>query len=542
MGTGLIFLLSFDLNDQESVEISKNLDIFNTLFKEVNKLYVEDLDPEKLLKVGIDGMLDALDPYTNYIPPDKIKDFRSLITGEYHGIGAEIDYKWEKMLITMIYEGYPAGKEGLLIGDQLLEVNGISVSNLKKSEVNSMLKGEVGSQVELKVERAGAKKPLFFKLKRENVVVNNIKYAGVYQKTGYIKLTEFTSGAGAEVAKAVSELKKQNVQGLILDLRDNPGGLLIEAINVVNVFIPKGKVVVRTRGKIQNYNKVYRTLDDPVDIDLPLVVLTNGQSASASEIVAGVIQDYDRGLIIGQKTYGKGLVQATRPLNHDSHLKITTAKYYMPSGRCIQINHNLGNDKVVLHHESRNNNSYYTSNGRKVNESRGIEPDLEVSPHKEQPIVNLLEKEGYIFNFASDYFRTHKNIESPLKFQLSDQNYEDFVKFMKAQGFSYLTESERLIARLVETSQNEHYFQQIREKLADVHDQVIKGKKNDLYQYKNEIRSKIEREIIRRYFLDKGMIEQSLKTDSEVAKANHILQGELESYYYLLGSNELSEL
>jgi carboxyl-terminal processing protease len=318
-------------------DIAKSLDIFATLFKEVNAYYVDELEPEKLIRKGIDGMLESLDPYTDYISEDELESFRISTTGQYGGIGALIGVINKKTVITHPYKDFPAYKAGLKVGDEIVSVDGKAVQGKSTSDISSLLKGQPKTDVELKVKRFGQKDNVVVKIKREKIILTNIAYAGLVEPTiGYIKLDDFTPGASREVSDAVVTLKGRGAQKIILDLRENPGGLLHEAVNIVSLFVPRGQEVVSTKGKVDDWNKSYKTLNSPVDTAIPMVVLVSDGSASASEIVAGSLQDYDRAVLIGKKTFGKGLVQTTRQLAYNSQLKVTTAKYYIPSGRCIQ--------------------------------------------------------------------------------------------------------------------------------------------------------------------------------------------------------------
>ena len=334
---GFFVLVAFNRLDERYFEIAKNLDIFATLFKEVNTYYVDEINPNTFMRSGIEAMLRTLDPYTNYIAEDDIEDYRTMTTGQYGGIGALIGKRNKKNTVIMPYIGFPAHKAGLQIGDELILVDEIEVQEKTTSEISKLLKGQANTSLKLTIKRYGVDDQLELNLTREKITIDNVPYYGmVSEDVGYIKLSDFTTNAGKEVKNALLELKNEGATSIILDLRDNPGGLLNEAVNVSNVFIPKGSEVVSTRGKVRDWNKIYKALNIPVDTEIPVVVITNSRSASAAEIVAGVIQDYDRGVLVGQKTFGKGLVQATRPLTYNAQLKVTTAKYYTPSGRCIQ--------------------------------------------------------------------------------------------------------------------------------------------------------------------------------------------------------------
>ncbi|MBR9999113.1 MAG: S41 family peptidase, partial [Cyclobacteriaceae bacterium] len=409
----VIVLFSYTNPSERYFEIAKNLDIFATLFKEVNSYYVDEVNPNKLMRTGIEAMLESLDPYTNYIPEDDIEDYRTMTTNQYGGIGALIGRNNDKNLIIMPYEGFPAHKKGLKIGDELIEIDGVNVIEKTTGDISKLLKGQANTDVELTIIRYGVEKPMKFSLKREKITIDNVPYSGlVAEDIGYIKLTDFTTSAGKEVSRAVEKLKESGAKKLILDLRDNPGGLLNEAVNVTNVFITRGQEVVSTKGKMTDWNKTYRALNNPIDTEIPLVVLTNSRSASASEIVSGTIQDYDRGVLVGTKTFGKGLVQATRPLSYNSQLKVTTAKYYIPSGRCIQaINYGERNeDGSVKRIPDSLKVEFETKNGRVVYDGGGIDPDIVVEDRNLAPITLILMSKGLLFDYATQYYYSHESI------------------------------------------------------------------------------------------------------------------------------------
>lgn len=503
-------------------EIAKNLDLFASLFKEINTYYVDEVNPNSFIKKGIDAMLESLDPYTNYIPEDEIEDFRTMTTGQYGGIGAVIGKRNEKSIIMMPYEGFPAHKAGLIIGDELITIDGISVVSKNTGDISKLLKGQSNTVVKLTIKRYGTKEPFEVILNRDKIRVENVPYNGMIDKTtGYIKLTDFTSNASKEVKKALLDLKMQGAKNIILDLRDNPGGLLTEAINISNLFIPKDKEIVRTKGKIAEWNKTYNAINSAVDIDIPLVVLANGRSASASEIVAGVIQDYDRGVLIGQKTYGKGLVQATRPLPYNSQIKITTAKYYIPSGRCIQAidyAHRNEDGSVGTFADSLKT-AFKTKNGRTVYDGGGVTPDLVVVEPLLAPITISLLSKGLLFDYASVYFFEHKSIASAKEFKLIDAEYQKLIKWLEDKDYDYVTKVETTLEELVKHSKDEKYFESIKNQIATLKTQVGHKKELDLETFKNEISYRLEEEIVSRYYLQKGVLEASFDNDLELQAA-----------------------
>jgi len=408
LAIGLIGLVSFQVKKNDRYfEIIKNLDVFTTLYKELNTYYVDEINPTEIMETGIEAMLESLDPYTNFIPEDRIEDYRIMSTGQYGGIGTTMGKIEDRHVVMMIFEGAPAEKAGMKIGDELTEINGKAVKEYSTDEINTLLKGQIGTTVDLKINRKGEKVPLKFAVDRNRINVESVPYYGLIgNDIAYIRLTEFSSGAGASVRSALVELKGKGAKKVILDLRGNPGGLLNESIEVSNVFIPKGLEVVSTKGKIEEWNKTYTANKNPVDVNIPVAVLISNNSASASEIVAGVMQDYDRGVLVGQKSFGKGLVQATRPLSYNSQLKITTAKYYIPSGRCIQaIDYSHRNDDGSIGKIPDSlKTEFKTRAGRLVYDGGGVSPDYDVVNKGFAPITIQLIKKGFIFDFGTEYY------------------------------------------------------------------------------------------------------------------------------------------
>ena len=518
--------LSFTKPADRYFEIAKNLDIFATLFKEVNALYVDEVNPNKLVRTGIDAMLASLDPYTNYIPEDEVEDYRTINTGQYGGIGAITREINDRTIVTMIIDGYGAQKGGLEIGDEILKIDGVELSKLSREESSQLMKGQVGTTVSLTIKRYGSTKPLDLQFKREKVKVNNVPFSGmVGNDIAYIHLSDFTPDAGKEVKNALIALKEKGAKGVILDLRGNPGGLLIEAVNITNLFIPKGKLVVSTKGKIPENNLKYETLNNPIDTEIPVTVLINRGSASASEIVAGTLQDYDRGVVIGEKSYGKGLVQVSRPLSYNSQLKVTTAKYYTPTGRCIQVldyAHRRDDGSVETIPDSLKR-EFKTTNGRTVFDGGGIDPDIKVQAFEAHPLTQVLFEKGFIFDFVTEY--VHKN-PSPVNardFNLSDDEYQQFVNWMKGKDYSYKSYLEYGIQELIEESKKEKYYEGLKAQLDQINNRLADSKKNELSTFKEQIKRLLEEEVVARYHLDKGRIESGFKNDLEVKKAVEIL-------------------
>ncbi|MCG8384347.1 MAG: S41 family peptidase [Cytophagales bacterium] len=531
-----VALASFTNPGKRYFEIAKNLDIFATLFKEVNTLYVDEVNPNKVIKVGIDAMLKSLDPYTNYIPEDDIENFRTQSTGQYGGIGAITSTLDGKIKVVMVMEGYSAEKNGLKIGDEVLKINNVDVYNLTREETSELMKGQANTAVSLTVKRFGEEQPITLDFKREKITLDNVPYFGmVSEEVGYVKLTEFKMQAGKEVKNAVVELKKQGAEKIVLDLRGNPGGLLIEAVNIVNIFVPKGKEVVSTKGKVTENNAVYKTLNAPVDTEIPLVVLINSASASASEIVAGTVQDYDRGVVIGQKSFGKGLVQITRPLSYNSQLKVTTAKYYTPSGRCIQAldySHRNADGSVGKVPDSLKR-EFKTTNDRPVYDGGGVDPDVLVDKETLSPIAHSLYVKGHIFDYATEYFYKHPDKSTARNFELTPAEYSDFKKWLKDKDYDYTTNVERNLDRLMKRAKEEKYYERIKDQLYSLEATVAESKQNDLDDFKNQISKLLEEEIASRYHFEKGSIETSFDDDPDIIRAIEVL-GDTRHYAKLL--------
>ena len=527
---GSLAIFSFTNPAQRYFEIAKNLDIFASLFKEVNNLYVEDVSPTKMVHTGIDAMLNSLDPYTNYISEDQVEDFRTLNTGQYGGIGALTRTINKRTVVTMVYENYPAFKNGLRIGDEVIKMDGIELSKLSNEEANHLMRGQVGTNVKLTVKRFGEEKLFDLEFKREKIKISNVPYFGMMGDVGYIQLTEFTSEAGKEVKIALISLKEQGAKNIILDLRGNPGGLLFEAVNICNLFVQKGKKIVDTKGKLEEHNVTYETLNSPVDLDIPVAVLINRGSASASEIVAGTLQDYDRAVIIGEKSFGKGLVQLSRPLSYHAQVKITTAKYYTPTGRCIQVldyRHRREDGSAGILPDSLKK-EFRTTKGRKVFDGGGIDPDVKLTAIEASPVALSLHVNGFIFDYATQYAATHSTIAESKKFTLTDNEYEEFVQWMKGKDYKYQSAIEGHLTSLVEEAKKEKYYSELRIALDQLQNKLKESRKNDLHLYRDQIKMLLEEEIVSHYYFEKGSVENRLKNDQEIKKAIDVLhnQGE----------------
>jgi carboxyl-terminal processing protease len=507
-------------------DIAKSLDIFATLFKEVNAYYVDDVEPQKLIRKGIDAMLESLDPYTDYIPEDEIESFRISTTGQYGGIGALIGVINNKTVVTNPYKDFPAYKSGIRVGDEIIAVDGKNIQGKPTSETSTLLKGQPKTEVEIKVRRYGAKDDLTFKIKREKINLTNLAYYGMLDKeTAYIRLDDFTPGASHEVSSALSELKAKGAKTLILDLRDNPGGLLHEAVNIVSLFIPRGDEVVSTKGKVDEWNKSYTTLNAPIDTEMPMAVLVSEGSASASEIVAGALQDYDRAVLVGRKTFGKGLVQTTRPLAYNSQLKVTTAKYYIPSGRCIQAmdyTHRL-DDGTVNRVADSLKAEFKTKGGRRVYDGGGLDPDIVVEEEYLGTVTSALISSGLVFEFATRYCSQNPQKPDLGSFHVTDRDYETFLALLKEQKFTYSTPLERNLKQLMETAKKERYYPEMESQLATLKNKVEQSKATDLTKFKVEIQRILEEQIGFHYSQNEGQAQVSLPLDKDVLKARQVL-------------------
>jgi carboxyl-terminal processing protease len=514
------------LATQESRDfrIGKNLDIFFSMFRELNTFYVDDINPDKIIKTGIDNMLKTLDPYTVYLPESEADEFSIMTTGKYGGIGCLVRSSGDYAVITDIYRGFPADLAGIKPGDIVKKVDGNTLKSIGPDKISDKLKGDPGTDVTLTIERNG--KESDYSMKRARIALPPVPYYGMIDsKTGYIRFTNFTENCIDEVKKALVSLKADNPQAIILDLRGNPGGLLTEAVEIVNLFVGPGNEVVSTKGKSKQFAADYRTTSQAVDEKIPLVVIINRGSASAAEIVAGAIQDLDRGIILGQRSYGKGLVQIVRPLSYNTQLKVTTAKYYIPSGRCIQAldySHPNEDGSVGVIPDSLIS-VFKTKNGRQVKDGGGIAPDIEVVPETLSQIATELYMRNYIFDFATRYYWTHPDIKSPEQFRLSDQDYSDFKKFLTERKFSYKTVTEESFSEMISDAKKEKYYDTNRELFNSLEKGITHTLDQDLVASRPEISQLLGEEIIARYFYEDGAIEWTLRSDEQVKKAISIL-------------------
>ncbi len=511
-------------------EITKNLEVFNSLYKELNIAYVDDTDPGDLMTVGIDAMLKSLDPYTTYIPESRMEDFRFMTTGQYGGIGSMIRKVDNNIVIAEPYEGFPAQKAGLMAGDIIIKVDSREISGMDQEEITTILKGESGTDVNIIIIRPGKNDTLLFNLKREEIKVPDVPYyAIINDSTGYIKLNSFTQTAYKEVYSAYKDLQSKGMNKLIFDLRGNGGGLLRESINIVNMFVPKGELIVETKGKNPDWDKEYKALNQPIDLNQPVIVLVDGGSASASEIVSGALQDLDRAVILGDTTYGKGLVQQTRELDYNAKLKVTVAKYYIPSGRSIQkLNYSNRNAEGLVEEVPDSLlHPYYTSNSRPVINGRGIIPDVEVKLPEFSKVAYALYVGNYIFNYATLYRLDHDSIVNASKFSLTDAEYDSFKSWLAKDDFTYTTDTEEYYNELIEASKEEKYYDEVSSILIDLKNLINQRKESDLDEFKSEIMELLNNEIVSRYYFQTGRIENTLASDPYILKSEEVFAGSL---------------
>lgn len=487
-------------------DITKNLDIFNSIYRNLDMYYVDTLDAAKTIKIGIDAMLQSLDPYTDYYPEESMDDLKTMTTGKYGGIGSIIRMKKDStIIIAEPYVGMPAAEVGLQIGDVLKFIDGKDLTGMTTSEVSNMLRGEPGTTFVLKVMRPGEKKLREFKITRRNIKMPAIPYYGMYKSSGYINLSQFTEDCSNEVRKAVTTLKEQGAKSIVLDLRGNGGGLLNEAVNIVNLFVPKDTLIVQTKGKIKAAEATYRTKDKPLDLEIPVAVLVNGSTASASEIVAGALQDLHRATIIGIPTFGKGLVQAPRELPYNGSLKLTTSKYYLPSGRCIQ---------KIDYKKLRASSGKDKSKGE-----GGITPDIAVKHDTLQNILYYLGNDDVLIDYSVKYSQTHQAPQSVATFEITDNDFEDFKKLVKDSKFTYDRLSEKRLNELKEIMKFEGYLDEAKDEITALEKKLNHNIEHDLDKFKSDIKRMLALEIIKRYFYQAGTVEESLKDDDDLEAA-----------------------
>lgn len=527
---GIAFAFS---TDNKLFDLAKNLEIYASVIKELNKFYVDEIDPASTIKSSIDGMLEQMDPYTEYYPEEEIDDFLSMTTGKYQGIGVIVDKIEGNYYFVQVEENEPAFKAGVRTGDQILEINGLDLKN-NDVEPSKLIKGQAGTILHLKILKPDEISPKAIEITRQTVVVKNVLYAGMIQKEiGYIQLDDFNENAAKEVKAALIQLKNQGMKKLVLDIRNNPGGLLTQAVDVCNLFLPKDKLIVDTKGKVEDWNKTYKTLNQGFDTNLPLVVLINGYSASAAEIVAGVMQDYDRAVLLGQKSYGKGLVQITRDLPYRTKLKITTAKYYIPSGRCIQaIDYQHKKEKSKPKTDS-STKTFLTQNKRKVKDGGGIAPDILIKDDLERDFLSALYKKDLFFLFSLEYFKKHKNITSAKEFQLSENDFYEFIEFIKLKKFTYQSPFSEKIKELEILGKAEKLNPELLTSLEKLKNNSALGLEQLLKDNQKDIKYFIEHEITAHYYFRKGVKEWSINKDDAILEGIKVLNQE-EKYNSIL--------
>lgn len=521
-------LLGFKSGDSRNFQIAKNLDIFNSIVKELDMFYVDTLDPNKTIREGIDAMLYSLDPYTEYYPEDDQSELEQMLKNSYGGIGSIITWnaKLKRSMIAEPYEHMPAAEVGLKAGDVLMEIDGKDLAGKNNLEVSEMLRGQVGTSFKLKVQRPGTKKPMEFDIVRRSIQLPIIPYYTMLDNNiGYINLSTFSGNPSKEFKQAFLDLKKQGITSLVIDLRNNPGGLLDEAIDIANFFLPRGKTLVTTKGKIKQASNTYKTLREPLDLEIPLAVLVNGGTASSSEILAGSLQDLDRAVIIGNRTFGKGLVQTTRPLPYGGAMKLTTSKYYIPSGRCVQaIDYKHRNeDGSVGRIPDSLTTVFHTAIGREVRDGGGVTPDIAVKQEKLPNILFYLVNDNLIFNYATEYCLKHASIPAPEQFAVTDADYADFKALVKSADFKYDQQTEKMLKNLKEMAEFEGYLTDAAEEFKALEQKLSHNLDRDLDHFSKEIKNMIAVEIIKRYYYQRGSIIEQLKDDDDLKEAVKVL-------------------
>ena len=538
---GCLGFLSFDTADNY-FEISKNLEIYTSIYKELNTYYVDEIEPSKLMKTGIDAMLKSLDPYTNYISESDIEDYRFMTTGLYGGVGAQILTRDKTIFVREVYEGWPAAKADIRAGDEIMEIDNKTTKAKNSDDISKMLKGQPGTEITVLIRRQGVAEPMLKTVKREEIKVKNVPYYGMIDNDhGYIKFTGFRQEAATEVKDALLELKKShpNLKGIVFDLRGNPGGLLDEAIKTVNIFTSRGQLVVSTKGKMPDWNKEYYTEGQAYDVTTPIVVLTDNGSASAAEIVSGSLQDLDRAVVVGANSFGKGLVQTTRPLPYNAQMKVTTSKYYIPSGRCIQALDYSNKDaegRPVKTPDSLKK-AFKTKNGRTVYSGNGIKPDVALPRDSFPEIVNTLYEKYIIFDFASLYRSKHQNIPPSYLIKLSDADWQEFLEFIKNKEIKYSTETEDILKQLEKTSKAEKYYAAIKTEYDAMIQKLHVDKKADIEKFKPVVIEALEEEIASRYYFLKGRIETRFDDDKDVQEAIRLFKNP-EEYKKILSASK----
>lgn len=529
--SGLLFSVSvLTLSAQKSFELSKQWDILHMLYRELDQFYVDSVSPEKVLGTAINGMMSSFDPYTNYIPESETADLKFMTTGEYGGVGAVIGQRAGNTVILELYEKMPAQRAGLKPGDILLEIDNTKMDGRSNQQASDLLKGEPGKEITVVVKREGVDKPIKRTFLRERILINQVAYFGMVDaEVGYINLNGFTDKATQEVQRALMELKGRGAKKLVLDLRGNGGGLLDEAVSICNLFVPRGKEIVSTKGKLRQWDQTYKTTKDPIDTVMPLVILANSGSASSSEIVSGALQDLDRAIIVGTRTFGKGLVQTTRSIPYNGMVKLTTAKYYIPSGRCIQaINYSERNaDGSVGRIPDSLMHTFYTKAGRPVRDGGGIQPDIECEDREGSSFIYALIDGMYFFDYANRYASKHETIPAVESFELTDKEYADFIQYVKDRGFSYERESQKELTQLKRLLEEEQLTEHVKDELKALETKLANADLDtDMASHKLDVELMLSTEIVSRYYYQSGELQQSLKSDPCLKQAINVLNEE----------------
>lgn len=525
----ICFSLLANADDKHRLHLARQLSIYNNIIKELNLFYVDSIMPEKMINKSIDAMLRNLDPYTEYYPEEKSEELKLMTTGKYAGIGSVIRFHTDKntTVIADPYENMPAYKAGLRAGDLIWAIDGTSIKGMSTDSVSDMLRGEAGTSLTLEIERPGKKGKMNVTLERASIALPAIPYYGIQNgNIGYILLESFTDNCAKNMRRAVIELKKAGAESFVIDLRGNGGGLLNEAVDIVNLFVPKGKTIVTTKGKIKQSNEIYKTQNQPIDTVSPIAILVDGHTASASEIVAGSLQDLDRGVIIGTRTFGKGLVQSTRQINYGGYLKLTTAKYYIPSGRCVQAldySHMIDDGRTSRLPDSLTN-VFHTAGGREVRDGGGIRPDVEPKPEELSTLLYYLIQDMAIFDFATDFRIKNKEIESADSFTISDEVYAEFTSYLKKRGFTYDLQSAKILKDLKKMIEFEGLTSITKEDVENLEKKLQTNLDHSLEHFKKDVKNLVADEIIKRYYGNKGEIVYNLREDSDLKEAFAILK------------------
>ncbi|MHA8050665.1 S41 family peptidase [Aquirufa sp. ROCK-SH2] len=518
----VIAIFAFSTPGDRLFDIAKNLDIYASVFKELNKFYVDEINPNTAIKTSIDALLKSFDPYTVFYPEDELEDYLTMTTGKYQGIGIILEEINHKHYIVYVDENSPAAKAKLGIGDQITAVNGIDISEKSDVDHAKLMKGQAGTKLSMMIIKNGKSSPEEIQVIRETVQINNVVYSGMIRpEVGYILLEDFNSSAAKELKNALQNLKKDGMKKLILDLRENPGGLLTQAVDICNLFLKKETKIVETRGKVEEWNKSYLALNPSLEPDLPLIILINNHSASAAEIVAGVMQDYDRAVLIGQKSYGKGLVQVTRDLPYRTKMKITTAKYYIPSGRCIQAidYQNKNADGSGRSIKDSNQKVFYTQNNRKVIDGGGIQPDINIKKNSGTAFIQTIREDNWAFLYACHYQNLHSTIAPAKVFNFNDAEFDTFSKWLKSQKFTYVSQIEKQMKNLLENSKKDPSYAGLENNLNAIKAEWTSSIDKELKANKKELSELLEAQIILHYYYQKGVKEWSFTKDEAILES-----------------------